>query len=52
MDVMEFLANQQAEAGKEAPLPPASAAPMIKGFIWVTGSVAPVRGPAGHAAWC
>ena len=42
MDVMEFLANQQAESGKEGPLPPASAAPMIKGFIWVTGSVAPV----------
>lgn len=42
MDVMEFLSNQQAESGKEGPLPPASAAPMIKGFIWVTGSVAPV----------
>jgi hypothetical protein len=41
IDVMEFLANQQAEAGKEGPLPPAEAAPMIKGFIWLSGTIAP-----------
>lgn len=41
IDVMEFLANQQAEAGKEGPLPPASAAPMIKRLIWLSGTVAP-----------
>jgi hypothetical protein len=42
MDVMEFLANQQAETGSERPLPPASAAPVVKGFIWLTGMLAPV----------
>jgi hypothetical protein len=42
IDVMEFLANQQAEAGQEGPLPPASAAPVIKGFIWMSGTVFPV----------
>jgi Yip1 domain len=41
IDVMEFLANQQAEAGQEGPLPPAEAAPMIKGVIWLSGTVAP-----------
>jgi hypothetical protein len=42
MDVMEFLANQQAEAGKSDPLPPASAAPIIKAVIWLSGTVVPV----------
>jgi len=42
IDVMEFLANQQAEAGKQGPLPPAQAAPMIKGIIWLSGTVAPI----------
>jgi hypothetical protein len=42
IDVMEFLANQQAEAGKQGPLPPASAAPIIKGIIWLSGTVVPI----------
>jgi hypothetical protein len=42
IDVMEFLANQQAESGKEGPLPPAAAAPMIKGIIWLSGTVIPL----------
>jgi hypothetical protein len=42
IDVMEFLANQQAQSGKEAPLPPASAAPVIKVVIFLSGTVIPV----------
>lgn len=42
IDVMEFLANQQAEAGKEGPLPPAAAIPMIKGLFWLSGTVFPI----------
>jgi Yip1-like protein len=42
IDVMEFMANQQAETGKEGPLPPASAAPIIKAMFWLSGTVFPV----------
>lgn len=42
IDVMEFLANQQAETGKEGPLPPASAAPVIKAVIFFSGTVVPI----------
>lgn len=42
IDIMEFLANQQAETGKEGPLPPAAAVPFIKAMFWLSGTVFPV----------
>lgn len=42
IDVMEFMANQQAETGQEGPLPPASAEPFIRGMFWLSGTVFPV----------
>jgi hypothetical protein len=42
IDVMEFLANQQAEAGKEGPLPPSQALPFIRAMFWLSGTVFPI----------
>jgi hypothetical protein len=42
IDVMEFVANQQAEAGKQGPLPPPSAAPVIKAIFWISGTIVPI----------
>jgi hypothetical protein len=42
MDAIEFVKNQQEAAGKEGPLPPAGAAPFIKGFAAVATLVFPI----------
>jgi hypothetical protein len=42
IDVMDFMVNQQAETGKEGPLPPASAEPFIRAMFWVSGTVFPI----------